>query len=110
MKVKRAPVLKGVDVPLETFEHTQIAVYLCGLFAVACVCYDSVQVRYLYKVCLMLICVSLSLHAADICELAFLLTQALPSCVSVLAGCHAKICHQPQMVLFIRYLVFPCCF
>lgn len=30
--------------PLETFQHTHIAVYLCGLFAVACVCYDSIQV------------------------------------------------------------------
>lgn len=47
MKVKRAPAPKGVDAPLETFEHTHIAVYLCALFAVACVCYDSVQVSCL---------------------------------------------------------------
>lgn len=57
MKVKRTPLSKGIDVPLETFEHTQIAVYLCGLFAVACVCYDSVQVRYLYKLCSKLTCI-----------------------------------------------------
>lgn len=46
MKVKRAPVSKAADAPLETFEHTHIAVYLCGLFAVACVCYDSIQVKH----------------------------------------------------------------
>lgn len=38
---------KAVDMasPLETFQHTHIAVYLCGLFAVACICYDSIQVQ-----------------------------------------------------------------
>ena len=43
MKVKQSST--GTAPPLETFQHTHIAVYLCGFSAVGCICYDSIQVN-----------------------------------------------------------------
>ena len=76
--------------PLETFQHTHIAVYLCSMFAVACICYDSIQVCITWR-CSFLRCN---------CALSY----------PMFAGCHAKVCSQSQMVLLIWCvsLVFMC--
>lgn len=64
MKVKQKSA--DMDSPLETFQHTHIAVYLCGLFAVACVCYDSIQVL----LCPSISCVSMTLgsDSSHVCD------------------------------------------
>lgn len=72
--------------PLETFQHTHIAVYLCGLFAVACICYDSIQVQ-----------LSITWRCSS-------LTLQQFQAYVMFAGRHAKICSQSQMVLLIWYV------
>lgn len=82
MKIKHSS--RGVAPPLETFQHTHIAVYLCGFSAVGCVCYDSIQVIQQTRQ-------DLSYTLEKVGEVADRLNYP--------AGGYAKVCTESQMVL-----------
>ena len=90
MKVKHSAA--GVAPPLETFQHTHIAVYLCGFSAVGCVCYDSIQVGGRLGA-------TAKIHACK--ERLWASFDDIADCLELSAGSDAKVCTQPQVVLFI---------
>jgi hypothetical protein len=88
MKVKHCAA--GVAPPLETFQHTHIAVYLCGFSAVGCICYDSIQVDSR---------ISATAKTNARTKGLWVSFDDPADGLKLSAGSDAKICTQPQVVL-----------